>query len=671
MYWSRTGDPLDVLALLIYLAACMAGGWFLVRAGFRLPTNGRAVVGAALGLSLATWLANVVSRWMLPPTSFWLSALIVLAAGLGLLWRSGDRMARLGEDLRPWLLGAAMVGAAFVFFRLGSGLAIFDDRKNLSLISLMAAGEIPPHFYMNPDFLFAYHYAFQLFGAMVMRIGNMFPWSAFDLAKGIAGALAVGLSVVWGWRASGKWAWGIWTGGVVLFASGARWLLLLLPAQLVSAASHNLTLWGSAAQTGPTFGAALRSPWVIEGGPPFPLPFAFVNGILQPFVLYLQTGPASMGLVALLLLLLLYPARARPWTWVIFVVLLAFWALAAETGFVLFLMGSVLACAVLLMRQRRPSARRPIVVVLGCLVLAALLALLQGGTLTEFFRSAVSSGFQDFAAGASDLGGFSLRAAPAIVSSHLGELRLDEPGELLIGLFEIGPALLLAPLAAWILVRSARRGRWMPLALTISTFIGFLFPLVLRFDVDRDITRLTQYALIGWILLAVAPLALTWARGGVALRGAIAVTTVALVFAGVVVTGPLLTAFPKPVTSEGFLPADTAMTRLIWDRLERGALIVDSGSWRAVAVTGRLTRSAQDSSTLLASWESLVEEPEVSRLVEAGFDYAYVDRLWWDEMSDEARRSFQEDCVREVAVVHDNGANGDRWLYDLRSCTPE
>ena len=671
MYGSRSGSAWDVLPLALYLVLCTSGGWLLVRAGFRLSPRDRPLVGAALGVALSIWLANVLGRWLDPSLAFWLAAVLVLGAGGIASRRPPDKCAQTPLDLRAWLLLAGIAALGVLFFRMGRGLTIFDDRKNLSLISLMAAGDIPPHFYMNPDFLFAYHYAFQLFGAMVMRIGNMLPWSAFDLAKGIAGALAVGLSVVWGWRVSGKWAWGIWTGTVMLFASGARWLLLLLPPQLLSAASQNLLLWGSGAHTAQSLEAAIRSGWAIEGGPPLPLPFAFVNGILQPFVLNLQTGPASMGLVALLLLLLLYPARARPWTWVIFVVLLAFWALAAEAGFVLFLMGSVLACAVLLMRKRRPSGRRPIVAVLGCLALAALLALLQGGTLTEFFRSAVSRGFQDFAAGASGLGGFSLRATPAIVSSHLGELRLFQPGELLIGLFEIGPALLLAPLAAWILLRSARRSRWMPLALSISTFIGILLPLVLRFDVDRDITRLTQYALIGWILLAVAPLALAWAKGGTALRAAIAVTTAALVFGGLVVTGPLLTALARPVTSEGFLPADTAMTRLVWDRVERGALIVDSSSWRSVAVTGRLTRSAQDSSTLLASWEALVQEPEVSRLVEAGYSYAYVDRLWWEEMSDEARRTFQQDCVREEAVVHDDGANGDRWLYDLRSCTAE
>lgn len=671
MYWSRNGNLLDGLALLVFLAACMAGGWFLVRAGFRLPPKGRAMIGAALGLSLATWLANILTHWVLPPASFWLSALIVLAAGGALLLHSGDRMEGLSEDLRPWLLTATMVGAALLFFRLGSGMSIFDDRKNLSLISLMAAGEVPPPFYMNPDFLFSYHYAFQLFGAMVMRIGTMFPWSAFDLAKGIAGALAVGLSVVWGWRVTGKWTWGIWTGGVLLLASGARWLLLLLPATFVSSASQDLTLWGSAAQSASTLSGALRSAWVIEGGPPSPMPFAFVNGILQPFVLYLQSGPASMGLIALLLLLILYPARPRPWTWAIFVILLAFWALAAEAGFVLFAMGAVLACVLLLVRQRHPSGRRRIAAVIGAVALAGLVALLQGGTLTEFLRHAISGGLRDFAAGAADLGGFSLRATPAIVSSHLGEMRLDEPGELLLGLLEIGPALVLAPLAAWIMARSVRRRRLTPLALGISTFIGFLLPLVLRFEVDRDITRLTQYALIGWIFLAVAPLAMAWARGGVALRGAITLTTVALVFGGLALTGPLLTALPRPVTTEGFAPADTSMARLVWDRLERGALIIDSNSWRAVAVTGRLTRSAQDGSTPLDSWEALVQDPDVSRLAQAGFAYAYVDRLWWDGMSQEARSSFQQNCVREVAAVQDDGVTGGRWLYDLRACRPE
>ena len=302
------------------------------------------------------------------------------------------------------------------------------------------------------------------------------------------------------------------------------------------------------------------------------------------------------------------------------------------------------------------------------MALAALLALLQGGTLTEFFRATVSGGAHKFGAGVSDLGGFSLRGTLAIVSSHLGELKLDNPGTLLIGLLEIGPALLFAPLAAWVLERAARRGRVILLGLAISTFLGFLLPMMLRFEVDRDITRLTQYALLGWSLLTVIPLSLVWSKGGVLMRGAILLTTATLAFGGLVLTGPLMTAMPRAVIADGFLPADAAMTRQVWNRLAPGSLVVDSSSWRAVAVTGRLTRSALNSSTLLESWEGLLDDPRVGRLVAAGYDYAYVDGFWWREMSEPARQSFQADCVQEVAEVHDNGLNGDRWLYDLRAC---
>jgi hypothetical protein len=143
-----------------------------------------------------------------------------------------------------------------------------------------------------------------------MRLGGLFPWSAFDLAKGIGAALAIGLGVTWGKRATGKWTAGLWMGGVLLFASGARWLLLLLPTQIVAQAGKDLALLGSGAETASTLARALGSAWVIEGGPPSALPFAFVNGIVQPLVLYLQTGPVSMGLIAVMLLLILFPEAA-------------------------------------------------------------------------------------------------------------------------------------------------------------------------------------------------------------------------------------------------------------------------------------------------------------------------------------------------------------------------
>jgi hypothetical protein len=550
---------------------------------------------------------------------------------------------------------------------MGRGLAIFDDRKNLSLISLMAAGEIPPPFYMNPDVPFAYHYGFQLFGAILMRVGGLLPWTAFDLAKGVAGALAVGLAVIWGRRAAGRWSAGVWLGVVLLFASGARWLLLLLPSEWLASASKEVVLWGTTGQMQTGLSTLLKAGWGVEGGPPLALPFAFINGILQPLILYLQTGPVSMSLVAVLLLLVLYPARQRPWAWGLFVVLLAFWALAGEAGFVLFGLGTAGACLVLLVGRRKQVSLKPALALLGVVVLAGLLAAVQGGTLTEAARGLVTA---SSAGAGSTLGGFSVRGVTAIVSAHLGELRLDRPGEALIGVAELGAALLFAPLAGWVLLRSARRGRVLLLAFGISTFLGFLLPFVLRYEVDRDITRLTHYALVGWILLGVIPLRLAWGRGRALVRGAIVGVTAVLILPGVVVTWSLLSALPRPVLAEAIGAPDTSMAREVWNRLEPGALVLDSHPWRAVVVTGRLTRSSQDSSNLLPGWQELVRNPSVERVAQAGFDYVYVDRTWWDDMDDATRLGYAAECVRPVAAVQDDGQNGDRWLFDVRACRP-
>jgi len=112
MYWSMTRSTADILALLLFLALCTAGGWFLVRAGFRLSPKDRVIVGAGLGLSLATWLANLLSHWIEPPVSFWLSAGLLVAVGVGLWWGQPDRRLRLGEELRPWLLFVAVLFVA-------------------------------------------------------------------------------------------------------------------------------------------------------------------------------------------------------------------------------------------------------------------------------------------------------------------------------------------------------------------------------------------------------------------------------------------------------------------------------------------------------------------------------------------------------------------------------
>src|SRR3990172_9482356 len=202
---------------------------------------------------------------------------------------------------------AGMLAATLLFTVIGRGLAILDDRKNLSLISMMAAGDIPPHFYMNPVALFRYHYGFQLLGASAVRLGGLFPWSAFDLTKGFAAALSLGAAYLVGWRLGHRSAAGWVTAACLLFGGGARWLLLLLPPTFLAEASAHVVLWGSAASSADSLRLAMLGPWIIGGGPPTPIPFAYPSGILEAFVLGVQGGPGSLSRLFLCMGLLALP----------------------------------------------------------------------------------------------------------------------------------------------------------------------------------------------------------------------------------------------------------------------------------------------------------------------------------------------------------------------------
>jgi len=373
-----------------------------------------------------------------------------------------------------------------------------------------------------------------------MRVGGLFPWSAFDLSKGITAGVAIALAYLWGWRVTYRKLGGVITAFVLTFASGGRWLLTLLPPSILSRAGAQLTLWGSGAQSAPNLLQGLSSPWIIEGGPPVPIPFAFVNGILQPFILYLQAGPKSLALVLFFLLLLIFRRPMSKIGLIVLTLLLSLWGLTAEAEFVLFAIGLTSAFIVLRAWRAEPVWRSELRTGMIILVLASVIIIFQGGTITETIRGIILPAEETLAGIAGPSVGFSLRIPPAIVSAHLGELRINKPGELLIGLMEIGPALLLAPLIAWASIRWAKRGRFLYLAIAISTFFGFVIPLFLRYEVDRDITRLTNYALMGWILLSVPLLNTFWhLKRPNWIRAVIATVAAFVVFGGLVVTGSL------------------------------------------------------------------------------------------------------------------------------------
>ena len=83
MYWFRTGDLVGGALLALLLLATAVGGWLLAGRAFELASREKLVVGAALGLVLMIWSANLLGRWLPSSLAFVMAPGLVLAGGVG------------------------------------------------------------------------------------------------------------------------------------------------------------------------------------------------------------------------------------------------------------------------------------------------------------------------------------------------------------------------------------------------------------------------------------------------------------------------------------------------------------------------------------------------------------------------------------------------------------
>src|SRR4030065_2454111 len=238
MYWLRTNNLIDITLYLLLSSAWALGGWLLVTHAFHLRRIERIVSGLAVGFLLFIGLSNLFAHFLPLTLAFWCAPLTIFLAGIACAWRSNLRPWLEKRDLKsiPWMVG--LVAITIIFTLILRGESIFDENQHLPLISVMASGNIPPHFYLNPEFYFAYHYSIQVFSASLVRLVDFFPWSAWDGSR----ALAIAFTFILGWlwvRRVTRSTLAAWLGSFLFtFGSGTRWLLLLLPSRLLAWATR-------------------------------------------------------------------------------------------------------------------------------------------------------------------------------------------------------------------------------------------------------------------------------------------------------------------------------------------------------------------------------------------------------------------------------------------------
>jgi len=684
MYWYRDGNLLSLLPWLAAMAAVWLGGWLLATHAFRLQARERLIVGLALGLVLYTWLANLLGHWLSPDLTFTLPALLLLLVGGLLAWRrkEGPWLDRGDLKIWPWLL--AGLGLIYVFLLWSKGLTLFDEHKNLSLISIMGNGDIPPHFLPNYPLHFIYHYGFHFIGASLMRLGGLLPWSAFDASKALLWGLMLLLAGLLGRRYVGR-AWGGWaTAAVVALAAGTRYLLLLLPPGFLLQADKVVQLQGTSALIGKPFSQALSSPWPVDGGPPLPYMFGFLNGIMDPMVMAHQ-GPNIFAVLILLLVWFLIPRLSGRWSFLLLAAIFSTWALAWETTYALFLMGMVAFSAITYWRRRNTDLPqfKP---VLAAAALSLPIALVQGGTLTELARDFVfgiqGPGLLQSAGawisiltparvlkGTFDVLGFSLRWPPAILSAHLGALSIFSPVQLIVGLFELGPIILFTPYITRWAWRRAQAGDWLLGVLASSAWLGLLVPVFFQYQSDRDISRLSWQALLIWTILlvfVVADRSFGWRAW---LRHTAKAALGLMVFGGLVIAGTQFSAAATTRLGDGYNELDAAIAAKLWGRLPEEAKVF--GPMRSTTVlTGHLSGQLLDKPGPSDVWHTLMAAPMLDLLISERYDFAYIDSRVWEDLSPEVQDAAGLDavCVQTLAEVWDNSHVNFRRMLDLRSC---
>jgi hypothetical protein len=670
MYWFRQ-NPIEFLPWLLIAALWIIGGWLLVTHAFRLDKRERLISGVGLGLMAYLWTVNVLVHWLPANYAFTGAGILIFLLGVASAWKSEEPILN-WKDLTIWkslLIGLILIA---IIVRIGKGISLFDEHKNLSLISTMAAGNIPPRYFMNSQINYAYHYGFQLLGASLMQIGSLTPWSAFDFSKALIGALAVLLSYLIGRRYTNSELGGIVLAGALLFASGTRYLLLFLPPTLLQSFDSLIELQGSAAELGVSFSGTLTQPWLVDGGPPIPFPFAFMNGITSwPLIMAAQAGPSTLALSIFLLIWLLHDRTKGVIAIFVITILFALWALSWETSYALFISGWGLITVYQIWKYRDRRMLNPTLI---ALLISIPLVIVQGGIITEMVRSLLlptsTVGIGEELLTSTSLAGFFFRWPPAIVSSHLGSLEIFSPQKLLIALFEIGPLIFFAPWITFWSWKKFRAGDVFLGALIISTWIGFTAPIIIGYKADRDITRLMAYALQAWLILFVIMFWELAPRLNTTWRSVFAGGAAVMVFGGLIITGSALTAAAQGVLPYQFISLDAQASSEWWDELPQDSEVFDPATWRSAALFGRLNRTSYTANVFALSDETkaLRSTPSVESVLNAGYSYMYLDENWWEAFPEESRISLSQPCVRVLNKYEDSSSGKFRMLLDLSAC---
>jgi hypothetical protein len=669
-------SELSLLPLILLLALWTLGGWLITARAFFLPARERGLVSLGIGLMLGTWFANWLARFMPPTVAFWGAALLTIAIGVALAWPlKRDLFSKEAFQPGQWILFFVFV---FVFTLIGRGFGFFDDHQNLPPVSIMATGDIPPHFAYNPSLNFGYHYFLLLVAAQFVRLTSAGPWTALDLARGLTLALTLAYGGFLAYRMTKSKIAESLSIVFMAFAGGARWLILLLPISLQRQLSSSIQLIGSGADSGPNLLIAMYKYWQIEGQGPLPFPFMFGSGLDASFSMF-HNGWGTSAITMVLLIILLATQFLRnsaengetQGSWrasIPIVILLASIALANEVTFAFLYVGLAFAALSWMIQKRSIRLPRSLWMWALLMFIGGVFALVQGGMFTEIARGWLEKQVSGGEAGTYFKVGFAL-GVPAVLSSHLGSLSLLNPLQWVAILGETGLAVFALPIVLKQLSPFSRDENWFEAAWIGSIIVSLLMVFV-QYVGNAGPTAASR--MIAHFLTVVAiyavPLVWLWVeKRGENIKIAALAWGLATIFSGSSLFGLQLAAMPNPIYANYVDQLDAQMFTRQWDRLAPNTLVFDPIYPRAATIFGRPARSSITMGENLPEWLALKASLDPYKLKAAGYDYLYIEQDRLTKYS----AVLQQNCVKLIDRVDDK--NGEkivdsRYLLQVTDC---
>lgn len=639
------------------------GGYFLVHRYFNLKAEEDLITGFGVGLIAYLFLCNITGRFLDPILGFSLPGVIVFCIGY---FTVRKKVPNPFEELRisQWILIIAGTSLVALFYLISRGISLFDEYKNLSIISQMGRGIIPPAY--ESIGVYGYHYGFHLLGASMMAIGGLFPWSAFDMSKAIVWGYTIILLVLIARRYLHTWWKSVIAGFIFILAGGTRYLLFLLPPSWMMHIDKLIDLTGTSAEMQGPLSTALHLPWTIDGGPPGSYLFAYMNGIYPNYVMS-HVGTGTLSILILLLFWLLLQHERSNWTIPVYTIMFAFWALTWESSFGLFGLGMGLSGIYFLIFKRQMIKEYFLKIFVPGIV-SLPVVIIQGGVITDRLGAGIMPGIlggQSQAAAVGNSLGFYLRSSPVIPSSHLGNISLDDPFLIIVAIAELGLVVLFLPWITKSLIERLKQGEVFSGIMLFSTWIGFLAPIFIGIESDRDITRFSAYAIGMWIILLSFDILAMKKWNLYRVFGILALAIMSI--GGIENLVRELPAIATPVDTYYLKDEDVKITNAIWGKLPKSCMIFDSSGYRPVIITGcRTNVTYQNSYVILPQWLELRNDPTPAKLHAAGYDYVYFDLNDWMELPPSTLAQYKSNCVVLLQkVVSDTQS---RRLFQINNC---